>query len=58
MTSAFLQLERNIVTHTRDVGKAKMYILNRENPQVEKFINYYWSVVESAIGKQLAIKKN
>ncbi|MFH1592306.1 MAG: hypothetical protein ABIB47_02990 [Candidatus Woesearchaeota archaeon] len=42
---------RQIVVHTRDVGKAKMYKLNRENPQVEKFINYYWSVVDSEVNK-------
>jgi len=40
-------VERKIVTHTRDVGKARMYKLNRNNPQVEKFINYYWSVVDT-----------
>ncbi len=40
-------VERKIVTHTRDVGKARMYTLNRDNSQVEKFINYYWSVVDS-----------
>ena len=42
-------VERNLVVHTRNVGKAKMYELNRNNSQVEKFINYYWSVVDSAI---------
>lgn len=44
-------VNRKIVIHTRDVGNSKMYKLNRDNPQVEKFINYYWSVVESAIEK-------
>ncbi|SRR3989344_2195417 len=38
-------VKRGIVIHTRDVGKAKMYKLNRENLLVEKFIDYYWSVV-------------
>ena len=38
-------VKRGIVVHTRDVGKAKMYKLNRENLLVEKFIDYYWSVV-------------
>ncbi len=42
-------VNRKIVVHTRDVGKAKMYKLNRDNPQVEKFINYYWSVVDSSV---------
>lgn len=43
---------RKIVIHTRDVGKAKMYKLNRDNPQVENFINYYWSVVDSEVNKK------
>jgi len=42
---------REMIMHTRNVGKAKMYRLNRENPQVEKFINYYWSVVDSEVNK-------
>ena len=45
-------IKRNIVIHTRNVGKAKMYKLNRENPQVEKFIDYYWSVINSEIDKE------
>jgi len=44
-------VNRNVVIHTRDVGKAKMYKLNRDNPQVEKFINYYWSVTDSEVNK-------
>lgn len=45
-------VKRKIVTFTRDVGRAKMYKLNRDNPQVEKFINYYWSVIDFEIEKQ------
>lgn len=37
---------RNIVTRTRVVGKAKMYKLNRDNPEVQEFIKFYWLVVE------------
>ena len=33
-----------------------MYKLNRENPLVEKFINYYWSVIDSEVEK-LAVKE-
>jgi len=47
-------IKRNIVLHTRNVGKAKMYKLNRDNPIVEKFIDYYWSVVDSEVNKHLA----
>ena len=49
-------VNRKIVIHTRDVGKAKMYQLNRDNPQVEKFSEYYWSVVNSEANKQLNIE--
>ena len=50
-------VKRDVVIYTRNVGKAKMYKLNRENPQVEKFINYYWSVVDSEVDKELNLKK-
>ena len=46
-------IKRKIVLHTRDVGNAKMYTLNRNNPSVEKFIEYYWTVVESAAQKEV-----
>jgi len=44
-------VKREIVKYTRDVGNAKMYQLNRDNPLVEKFIDYYWSVVSSEVEK-------
>jgi AraC-like DNA-binding protein len=50
-------IRRKIVIHTRNVGKARMYTLNRENPQVEKFITYYWSVVDLEVDKQLSKKE-
>ncbi len=52
-------VKREIVVNTRNVGKAKMYKLNRENPQVERFVEYYWSVVNSEVDKhkQLGIKE-
>ena len=46
-------IKRDIVIHTRDVGKAKMYKLNRENPQVEKFVEFYWSVINSEADKKI-----
>ena len=50
-------VRRKLVTHTRNVGKAKMYKLNLKNPQVKKFIDYYWAVIESHIEKEFNIKK-
>ena len=45
-------IQRKIVKHTRDIGKAKMYTLNRENLQVKKFITYYWAVVDSSVDRE------
>ena len=50
-------IKRKIVVHTRIVGKAKMFRLNMKNPQVEKFIDYYWSVVELEVERQLGLDK-
>ena len=49
-------VKRGVVVHTRNVGKAKMYKLNRENPCVEKFIDYYWSVVNLEVEKEVGEK--
>ena len=50
-------IKRKMVVHIRNVGKARMYKLNRENSQVDKFINYYWSVVDSEVDKQISKKE-
>ena len=34
------------VKFTRNVGKAKMYKLNVQNPIIKKFIEYYWKIIE------------
>lgn len=43
--------QKKVVTQTRTVGKAKMYKLNLKNPVVKKFIEYYWTVVDSVVRK-------
>ena len=48
--------KKNIVTQTRTVGKAKMYRLNLKNPVVNKFIDYYWAVVDSVVRRENKIK--
>ena len=48
--------EKKIVVQTRVVGKAKMYRLNLKNPVVNKFIDYYWAVVDSVVEKKFGIK--
>ena len=48
--------EKKIVVQTRVVGKAKMYKLNMKNPVVNKFIDYYWAVVDSVVRRENKIK--
>ncbi|MAF35127.1 hypothetical protein CMO91_04750 [Candidatus Woesearchaeota archaeon] len=33
------------IVHTRKVGKAEMYKLNLQSNKVQKFIDFFWSVV-------------
>jgi len=49
--------QKKIVVQTRTVGKAKMYKLNLKNNVVEKFIDFYWAVVDSVVRKGLDIRE-
>lgn len=40
-------VRKNIVIFTRKIGNAKLYKLNKKNPIVKKFIEYYWTVVDT-----------
>ena len=42
--------KKKIVIETRIIGKAKMYKLNLENPVVEKFIDFFWEVIDNELG--------
>ncbi|PIU76038.1 hypothetical protein COS75_01105 [Candidatus Pacearchaeota archaeon CG06_land_8_20_14_3_00_35_12] len=46
-------VRRKIVKQTRAVGKAKMFKLNLENPEVQLFIKLYWTVIENQTDKLL-----
>lgn len=41
---------------TRKIGKAQMYKLNLKSKKVQKFIEFYWSVINEEVEKQLDIK--
>lgn len=41
-----------IVTNTRIIGKAKMYTLNKKNPIVKKFRDFYWETTSIQIRKR------
>ncbi|MEK6951384.1 MAG: hypothetical protein AABX29_00045 [Nanoarchaeota archaeon] len=49
--------EKRIIIETRIIGKAKMYKLNLKNPVVNKFIDYYWAVVDSVVRRENNIKE-
>lgn len=50
-------VDRKIVIHTRIIGKAKMYKLNRNSALVEAFVEYYWTVVDMAANKEIELEK-
>ena len=44
--------EKKVIVETRTVGKAKMYRLNLKNHVVNRFIDYYWAVVDSVVRRE------
>ena len=40
---------------TRKVGKAQMYKLNIKNKKVQKFVDFFWAVVNEEVEKVLGI---
>lgn len=44
--------DKNIVVQTRTVGKAKMFKLNMKSKVVNRFIDYYWAVVEDSVKRK------
>ena len=41
------------ITPTRKISKIVLYKLNTENPEVKKFIDFYWEVIENEVkGKE------
>ncbi len=46
-------VKNNIVTHTRNVGKAKLYALNKESEAVKNFKKFYWSVTKDETDKRI-----
>lgn len=46
-------VDRKMVAQTRVVGKAKMYKLNRENPEIKEFIKLYWLVINRETARLL-----
>ena len=51
-------VEDGWIVLTRKVGKAQMYKLNIRNKKVEKFIDFYWTVVNEEVEKHLGLDKS
>ena len=49
-------LKNKWIMLTRKVGKAQMYKLNIKNEKVLKFMDFFWTVVNEEVEKQLGIK--
>ena len=45
------------ITLIRKVGKAQMYKLNLKSKKVQKFVDFYWVVVNEEVEKKLGIKE-
>lgn len=39
-------LEKELVIHIRNVGKARLYKLNTENPIVKKLLQIHWEIIK------------
>lgn len=50
-------LKNEWITLTRKVGKAQMYRLNPKSQKVQKFIEFFWSVVNEEVDRHLGIEK-
>jgi hypothetical protein len=44
-------VEKGIVEHTRDIGKARLYKINARNPLVQKLIKLHWEIIKFETGR-------
>jgi len=43
--------KRKVVVHTRDIGRAKLYKLNTQDPTVQKLIKLHWEIIKTETDK-------
>ena len=57
-TRAWRELEKkNVVARTRNIGRAKLYKLNTQDPTVQKLIKLHWEIIKTETDKTLGKKK-
>ena len=44
-------VEKKIVKHTRNIGKAQLYKLDMENPLVRKLVQIHWEIIKAETNK-------
>lgn len=53
-TRAWKDLEkRKVVVRTRNIGRAKLYKLNVEDPTVKKLVKLHWEIIKTETDKML-----
>jgi len=50
-------LKKGLIIQSRISGKSKMYKLNKDNPLVKKFVEFYWDITEEVVNKELKKKE-
>jgi hypothetical protein len=48
-----LLIREEWIVHTRNVGRAEMYKLNIGSKKIQKFVDFFWSVVNEEVGSEL-----
>ena len=43
--------QKGLIIQSRISGKSKMYKLNKDNPLIKKFIEFYWNITEDVVKK-------
>ena len=55
---AWKELERKkVVVHTRDIGRARLYKLNTQDPTVQKLVRLHWEIINAETDKVLGKRK-
>ena len=45
--------KRKVIVHTRNIGRAKLYKLNTEDPTVQKLVKLHWEIIKTETDKTL-----
>ena len=44
-------LEKNVVVHTRNIGKAKLFKLNTADPTIKRLVQLHWEIIKEETNK-------